>query len=111
MNSYISTENYASRRYVIGRRRLASNVYISIFLGLSLKEYAVACGADCQNRHMQPCLECAALLSVANYVLQEGYCMLSKAFKMSFCYSTMQGRHCKAMDAAHAPWMYTCGHT
>lgn len=44
----------------------------------------MARGADCQNRHMQPCLECAALLSVANYVLQEGYCMLSKAFKMAF---------------------------
>lgn len=40
--------------------------------------------ADCENHHMQPCSVCAALLSVATHVLQEGYIMLSKAFKMAF---------------------------
>jgi len=108
---YIYREQRKQKLCDSSRQRLAPNVYISLFIGLSLKEYAVACGADCQTLHMQPCLECAALLSVANYVSQEGYCMLSEAFKMSFCYSTIQGKHCKAMDAADAPCMYTCGHT
>lgn len=81
---YIYREQCKQKLCDSSRQKLAPNVYISLFICLSLKEYAVARGADCQNRHMQPCLECAALLSVANYVLQKGYCMLSKAFKMAF---------------------------
>ncbi len=64
--------------------RLADNVDISCFRGLSLKEYASVCSADCQSRHTQPCSVCAALLSVANCVEWEGHTRLSTAFKMAF---------------------------
>ena len=66
------------------RQRLADNVYISLFRGLSLKEYVSVRTMDCHSRHTQPCFQCAALTSVANRVEQEGHIRLSTAFKMAF---------------------------
>lgn len=66
------------------RQKLADNMYVSLFRGLSLKEYTIVHNADRQNRHKQPCSGCAALLLVANYVVREGHITLSKAFKMAF---------------------------
>ena len=50
----------------------------------SLKYYIVARRADCELRHNQPSDQCNAMLLVANAVLKEGYCTLSKAFKIAF---------------------------
>ena len=61
---YIYREQCKQKLCDSSRQRLAPNVYISLFIGLSLKEYAVARGADCQNRHMQPCLECGVCVCV-----------------------------------------------
>ena len=41
------------------------NVYITLFRGLSLHEYVVACCSDCHAKHAQPCDWCAALSPVA----------------------------------------------
>jgi len=49
---YIYREQCKQKLCDSSRQRLAPNVYISLFLGLSLS------GADCQNCHMQPCLHC-----------------------------------------------------
>lgn len=81
---YIYREECKQKLSDSNRQRLADNVYISLFHGLSLQQYVMVRGADCKNRHVQPYLECAPLLLCANYVLQEEYCMLSKAFKTAF---------------------------
>lgn len=65
-------------------QKKADNVYISPFRGLSLREYVSAHSNNCQSYHMQPCLECQALLSVASCILEEGLCMLSEGFKLAF---------------------------
>lgn len=65
-------------------QKQAENAYISLFRGLSLRQYAEARRSDCQNRHTQPCANCSALLLVASSVLDCGYCLLSEAFKLAF---------------------------
>ena len=66
------------------KQKKADNVYISLFRGLSLREYITARIYNCQSCHMQPCSECQPLLSVASRVLNEGFCMLSEGFKSAF---------------------------
>ena len=39
-------------------QKKADNVYITLFHGLSLREYVAARSNNCQSYHMQPCLEC-----------------------------------------------------
>ena len=68
----------------IHKQKQAENVYVSLFRGLSLREYTVAHGADCHSRHVQPCLKCTTLMSVAFRVLEDGYCMLAEAFRLAF---------------------------
>ena len=72
---YIYSEGCKRKLSDSNRQRLADNVYISLFCGLSLQQYAMVQGADCKSCHVQPCLECALPLLCANYVLQEGYCI------------------------------------
>ena len=66
------------------KQKQADNVYVSLFCGLSLREYAMAHGADCHSRHMQPCLQCKAMISVSFRIIKEGYYMLSEAFWFAF---------------------------
>ena len=66
------------------KQKKADNVYISLFRGLSLREYVAARSNNCQSYHMQPCSECKAFLSVASRILEEGFCMLSEGFKLAF---------------------------
>ena len=49
-----------------------------------MRVYLIACGADCQSCHMQPCSTCEKPLSVASKVLQEGYVVLSETFRSAF---------------------------
>ena len=65
------------------KQRKAENVYITLFRGLSLKEYVTARSADCQIRHMQPCSECSAMIRCAVCVLYQEYCIMCEAFRLS----------------------------
>ena len=65
-------------------QKQANNVYVSLFSGLSLCDYIQARGMDCEETHMQPCSKCHKVLSVALQVLNEGYMLLSSAFKQAF---------------------------
>ena len=65
-------------------QKLAENVYVSLFRGLSLKEYVMARNAYCQDHHFQPCSSCRPMLSLAVRVSEQGYCMLSEGFRFAF---------------------------
>jgi hypothetical protein len=58
-------------------------MYISIFVGLNVKEYVEASTQYCTLAH-QNCKECSAMLLVANAVLENGYVTLKSAFTKSF---------------------------
>lgn len=68
----------------VRKQKKAENIYVSLFRGLSLKQYEQACQANCVSCHSQPCVQCVAMLSVASVVLEEGFCALSKAFRSAF---------------------------
>ena len=65
-------------------QKLAQNVYVTLFRGLSLKEYVMARKANCQNQHKQPCSRCSAMLLVAVRVAEAGYCMLAEGFRLAY---------------------------
>ena len=60
------------------------SVYVTLFRGLSLREYVVAHRSDCHAKHKQPCDRCAALSFVAARILERGYVALSDAYKSAF---------------------------
>ena len=62
---------------------MCDTVYVSLFSGLSLSEYAKALVTHCSYVHAQPCQKCEHFLQVAKIVLEQGYCSLSKAFNMA----------------------------
>ena len=57
---------------------------MSLFVGLSSKQYTLARESGCQSSHVQLCSRCCALLSVAAHVLKHGCYLLSEAFRMAF---------------------------
>ena len=61
-------------------QRVFESVHISLVEGLSLSEYVVARQYYCSRNHKTPCTTCERMLNVAQVVLSEGYCSLSKAF-------------------------------
>lgn len=68
----------------IHQQTQADNVHVTLFRGLSLQVYVTARSMHCQSGHVQPCLGCKAMMSVAYRVLGEGYCLLSDAFRLAF---------------------------
>ena len=64
-------------------QRKADNVLVTLFRGLSLPEYKRARSVHCRSVHVQPCLECDAMISVVCYILMNGHCPLSQAFKLA----------------------------
>ena len=59
-------------------------VYVTLFRGLSLKEYIAARTLYCEMHHKQPCTSCNAMLTVAQAVNSNGFQKLSEAFKAAF---------------------------
>lgn len=53
-------------------------------MDLSLKEFVCMHKLYCTQRHGQPCLECTALLNIAQYVIQNGICVQSEVFKHTY---------------------------
>lgn len=58
--------------------------YITNFRNLTLEEYIYIRSYFCHTGHMQPCLQCLSMLSIANTVVSEGYCKLSESFRKAF---------------------------
>ena len=65
-------------------QKQAENIYITLFRGLSLIEYIYTRCVHCQEKHIQPCSECTAMLNVAKSVATNGYCQLSSAYRSAF---------------------------
>ena len=63
---------------------VSSNVYVTLFRGLSLNEYIQARTLNCQRVDSQPCLKCNKMLYVASNVLRDGFVVLSTSFKEVF---------------------------
>lgn len=57
-------------------------VVVSCVSGLSLLEYITAVGANCSANHAKPCSVCNSLVVVGQSVLNNGYCVLSDAFRL-----------------------------
>ena len=57
---------------------------MSLVSELSLTEYIAARKEHCCCAHLQPCSKCQRLLQVGSTVLEEGYCLLSSAFRKAF---------------------------
>lgn len=49
-----------------------------------MSEYLHTRAVDCQDCHKQPCVQCSGLLSVGSCILEEGFMLLSIAFKQAF---------------------------
>ena len=71
MNYYVYTEESAKKCDNIAQSK-ASNVHVTLCRGLSLQDYSKVRKTDCHSRHLQPCLGCGAMLSVAHRVITEG---------------------------------------
>ena len=65
-------------------QKQAENVYVTLFRALSLTEYIYTRSVYCQEKHIQPCSECSAMLSVAKSVATNGYCQLASAYRSAF---------------------------
>ena len=62
------------------QQKVCDTVYVSLFSGLSLVEYAIARQENCTKVHVTPCDTCNRFLSVIQIILEQGYCLLSNAF-------------------------------
>ena len=65
-------------------QRLANDVFVTVFRGLTLGEYIIARKANCIDSHSQPCSKCKPMLFIASCASREGYCMLSMASRQPF---------------------------
>ena len=70
-----------SSKLLCDPQRICDSVYVSMFNQLSLSEYVLARTEHCKSKHKQACTRCTRMLQVATTVLQEGFCLLSSAFK------------------------------
>ena len=59
-------------------------IYVTLFRGLTLREYIAARTLYCEMHHKQPCTSCNAMLHVAQAVSSNGFQKLSEAFRAAF---------------------------
>ena len=64
-------------------QKLKDGICVSVFEGLSLKDYVYTRLKFCQCKHAQPCHRCGRLLDVANIVLEKGFVQLKTAFEIA----------------------------
>lgn len=64
------------------QQKVCDTVHVSLISDLTLAEYAEALSVYCSQVHTHPCCKCEPLLQVANTILEESYCTLSKAFSV-----------------------------
>lgn len=65
-------------------QKQAENVYVIFFWAFSLTEYICTRSVYCQGKHLQPCSECSAMLSVAKSVATNSCCQLASAYRSAF---------------------------
>ncbi len=58
-------------------------ICVSVFEGLSLKDYVVARQGFCKMQHKQPCRNCTSLLEVAKIIIDKGFIQLKQAFEIA----------------------------
>lgn len=78
VQKYLSTKSYS--RVVI----VSKNVYVSSIDNISLKDYILARRSFCMQGHSTDCTECDSLLMVAQSIVDDGYVIMSEAFRKSF---------------------------
>ena len=64
--------------------RKADGLYISQMTAVSLEEYVANRNEYCKKHHEDTCTECASLISLASYILQEGIAKVSDVYKRQF---------------------------
>ena len=74
----------ASQRKLVDpeKQRICDGVYSSLLTELSLADYIIARSDYCQVVHDKQCLICSPMLTVANRVIQNGFCTLAEAHHM-----------------------------
>ena len=82
MSCYLE-QKYVRLRNAEKQRRVCDSVVMSCVTGLSLLEYITALDAHCLATHAKPCSVCNGLSMVGRSVLEEGYCILSEAFRLA----------------------------
>lgn len=73
---------------------LSDSIHISL-TQLTLVEYITACNDYCITMHERCECKCSKFIEVGNMVLQEGYCLLSTAFRIispNVTYTAQKGR-------------------
>ena len=65
-------------------QKVNDRLYVSLFRGLSLKEYITVRKLHCKMHHKQPCMSCEAMLSIAETLSSSSFMTLSEAFKAAF---------------------------
>ena len=65
-------------------QKVNDRLYVSLFRGLSLKDYITVRKLHCKMHHKQPCMSCEAMLSIAETVSSSSFITLSEAFKAAF---------------------------
>ena len=63
------------------KQRICNGVY-SLLTELSLADHIIAHSDYCQVVHDEQCLICSPMLTVANRVIQNGFCTLAEAHHM-----------------------------
>lgn len=63
---------------------VSSDVFISKFKGLTLREYCTVRKYYCENHHLIPCPECKSIIQAAEMVLKDGIVSLAAVFKAAF---------------------------
>lgn len=61
---------------------VCDGVHVSLVSGLTLSEHASALTAHCSSSHVPPCISCSRCLKVIEIVYEQGYCILSEAYKL-----------------------------
>ena len=63
--------------------KLTNNVYVSLVEYLTLDQYIKCHVYQCQTIHLQPCLKCEGMVYVVCIIKDNGYCLLTSAFKFA----------------------------
>ena len=77
MNSYVKQSGLARNICSVG-----DCVFLSSWSDLSLFEYLTARKAYCSDTHQNSFTKCSGMLEVASIILEQGYCILSDAFRL-----------------------------
>lgn len=63
---------------------LSSNIMVSSIKNINLKDCIIACRAVCTDKHEPDCMECDSLVEIAQSIINNGYIIMSEAFRKSF---------------------------